>query len=216
MRIHGFAAAAALVLAVPADAIIVTSFAGAPDPGILPDQAMVIDFDAPNAAGIASTTVGTVITAAGSIGGVRAEPAGDRSIYQSIGSGGSSTFDFLGFAGGRSLGSFSLYWGSVDRYNHIDFYNRIGQLAATFDGSSLPRFDGNQSASATNRRVNFGFSKSEDITRVRLRSDSPAFEFDDIGVSAAVPEPASWATMIIGFGMIGYAARRRQAAAPAV
>jgi PEP-CTERM motif len=31
-----------------------------------------------------------------------------------------------------------------------------------------------------------------------------------IGVSGAVPEPATWAMMIVGFGLIGAAARRRQ------
>ncbi|HEX4183156.1 MAG TPA: PEPxxWA-CTERM sorting domain-containing protein, partial [Caulobacteraceae bacterium] len=33
--------------------------------------------------------------------------------------------------------------------------------------------------------------------------------------SSAVPEPAAWAVMLIGFGMIGGLARRRKAAAPA-
>ena len=143
---NGLAAAAALLLAVPAGAVTITSYAGAPDPGVLPDQALVVSFDAPDAAGIVNTVSGAVITAAGSIGGVRAAPAGDATAYQSIGSGASSTFDFLGYAGGKALGSFSLYWGSIDGYNHVDFYNRAGDLAATYSGSNLPRFDGTQTA----------------------------------------------------------------------
>lgn len=36
--------------------------------------------------------------------------------------------------------------------------------------------------------------------------------FDDITLSSAVPEPASWAMMLVGFGLVGYAARRRATA----
>ena len=36
-----------------------------------------------------------------------------------------------------------------------------------------------------------------------------------IALSNAVPEPAIWATMTLGFGMLGLAARRRRAAGPA-
>jgi hypothetical protein len=45
------------------------------------------------------------------------------------------------------------------------------------------------------------------------RSDSFGGYLDDITISrAAVPELATWAMLVIGFGMIGYAARRRQRA----
>ncbi len=45
---------------------------------------------------------------------------------------------------------------------------------------------------------------------------SPSIVFDNIrfgsaNVSAAVPEPATWAMMLVGFGMVGAAVRRRQA-----
>jgi hypothetical protein len=45
------------------------------------------------------------------------------------------------------------------------------------------------------------------------RSDSFGGYLDDITISgAAVPELATWAMLVIGFGMVGYAARRRQPA----
>jgi hypothetical protein len=41
------------------------------------------------------------------------------------------------------------------------------------------------------------------------------FGFDDLpgGGTGVVPEPASWAMLITGFGLVGAAARRRRAAA---
>jgi hypothetical protein len=41
------------------------------------------------------------------------------------------------------------------------------------------------------------------------------FVFTNVGVSNAVPEPAVWAMMIAGFGLVGYAARRRTTAVAA-
>ncbi len=38
-----------------------------------------------------------------------------------------------------------------------------------------------------------------------------AFTRDVVAVNAAVPEPATWAMMILGFGLVGWAARRRRA-----
>ncbi|MEG8039902.1 PEPxxWA-CTERM sorting domain-containing protein [Sphingomonas sp. LR60] len=37
-----------------------------------------------------------------------------------------------------------------------------------------------------------------------------AFKLNSIAVTSAVPEPTTWMTMILGFGMIGAAARRRR------
>ncbi|MBT9472342.1 MAG: PEPxxWA-CTERM sorting domain-containing protein [Phenylobacterium sp.] len=39
----------------------------------------------------------------------------------------------------------------------------------------------------------------------------PLLDNVSIGVSSAVPEPATWAMMIMGFGLVGSAMRRRQA-----
>ena len=47
------------------------------------------------------------------------------------------------------------------------------------------------------------------IDAVSLNTDRNIVLVDDISIAAAVPEPASWAMMILGFGMIGWAMRRR-------
>ena len=204
------ASVGALLAAVPAAAVVVTTAPGAPDPGMASGESLVVTFDAPNAPGVTNVTSGNVITAAGSIGGVRAAPAGtpNGNVYQSIGTGGSSTFDFSQFTGVRGLTSASFYWGSVDAYNFVDLLDAGGAVVRTISGTDLPQFNGNQTASITNRRVFFTFSPDEDVTALRLRSTGMAFEFDNIAVAGAVPEPETWAMLIMGLGMIGAVMRR--------
>ena len=219
MSIRSLVAVAALALAIPANAVIVTTAAGAPDPGLAPGQTSLITFDAANVTGITETRVGNVITAAGSIGGVRAAPAGTPTggVYQSIGTGGSNTIDFSGWTGGKRLLSLSFYWGSVDSHNFVDFLNSKGNVFQTVGGNSLPAATGNQTLGLTNRRVFFNFLPSEDVQKIRLRASGNAFEYDTFGgtASAVIPEPASWMTMIIGFGLVGATLRRRARSAVA-
>jgi hypothetical protein len=209
-------ALAALVATAPAAAVVITTAPGAPDPGIAVGETVVVSFDAANAAGVTDTSSGNVITAQGSIGGVRAAPAGtmEGNVYRSLGAGAASSFDFSGWTGGRGLRSASLYWGSVDGYNFVDFLNGAGAVIASIGGGDLPMSNGNQTLPDTNRRVFFNFDAADNIMALRLRSTGVAFEFDNIAASAnpgAVPEPASWAMLIAGLGLTGFAMRRRPA-----
>jgi len=204
-----------LALAAPAHAVItVTSVAGAPDPGIPAGFTSVVTFDAPSAPGIVNTISGSVITAAGNISGIRAAPAGTPAgnIYQSVGTGGSSTFDFTNaLPANQALTGFSLYWGSVDSYNFVDFIDNLGAVVATFSGSQLPRFDGNQTLATTNPRVTFMIDGADRINRIRLRSTGNAFEYDNFATDMGpLPEPANWVMLITGFGLIGSAMRRQR------
>jgi len=209
---------AALLVAMPASAVVtvVSSDAGAPDPGIPSGFTTVITFDAPSATGIENTTSGNVITAAGNIPGIRAEPAGvggltpSGSVYQSVGAGATSTFDFVDFLGFEALTGLSLYWGSIDASNAISFFSRSGSLLYTISGTDLPQFDGNQTAAITNRRLTFAMTAQDDVTRLQFTSGINAFEFDNIAVTTGpVPEPEAWAMLIAGFGLVGATMRRR-------
>ena len=48
------------------------------------------------------------------------------------------------------------------------------------------------------------------ITSVVLTSNTPALELDNVAYVAAVPEPSTWAMMILGFMGVGFMAYRRK------
>ena len=57
-------------------------------------------------------------------------------------------------------------------------------------------------------RVNFDFAGAK-VNQIILSSSQNSFEADNFAV-AGVPEPATWAMMIMGFGAVGAMVRRRQ------
>jgi len=192
---------------------LLSSIEGAPDQGMPFGFQTVVTFDTLSAAGIVNITSGAVVTAAGNISGQRAAPAGTPAggVYQSVGTGGSSSFDFAGLLGAASLTGFSVYWGSVDTHNNLDFFNRAGGLVSSISGGNLPRFDGNQMLGATNRRLTWALNEADDVTRIVFRGGGNAFEYDTLGITTgAVPEPSTWAMLIAGFGLVGAVVRRRR------
>lgn len=234
--VFGSAAAALALLAAPVSAVSffslgATTGPGPGDPGLAAFETSLVTFDAPLHAGIVETDAGTVGLFTGT-SGIAAAPAGDTSIYQAIGTGGSATFDFRAYFASRlsAVRSLSVYIGSVDLYNHIDVLDDHLNVVATINGADLPGNNGDQGASITNRRLYINFAASEHIGGLTFRSDGVAFEYDTIGASSAVfgpipgggntppvlppvvgvPEPASWAMLIVGFGFVASGLRRRR------
>lgn len=202
MKTRIAAAMLALAVATSASAVTFSSTAGNPDPGPAAGQNIVFDFNSPT-----PELSGSFSLVTGTAPGVYAAPAGDATQYAVVpmaGQGlGVATLDFSGIANVKTL---SFYWGSIDTYNTIEFLSG-GTSIFTLNGAMLPPANGDQGAGLTNRRVYFNFGPGETFDTIRFTSDGVAFEFDDIAVG--VPEPASWAMMIMGFGMVGFAARRR-------
>lgn len=168
-----------------------------------------IDFNdgsAPGFSGNYKVTSGTNSTAAAPvIGGVT-----DTTRYLAVPGTGTSGNAFLNvgaLGGGGVLTRLSADWGSIDNYNTLIFYagNTVVQ---TVTGSMFPPANGDQSSAATNRNVSFDFNRNQGVTRVGFNSGKLAFEFDNLSI-AAVPEPATWAMLVLGFGMVGVVARRR-------
>lgn len=98
----------------------------------------------------------------------------DASNYLSIGAHASETITF-----DTPKNSFGLYWGSVDSYNTISFYDD-DKLVASYSGSDVAPLlaNGNQGSFASNGYVQF--QDLAPFTKVVLASGANAFEIDNV------------------------------------
>jgi hypothetical protein len=123
--------------------------------------------------------------------------------YLSVLAGGYVQVDF-----GTYLRGFSFDWGSRDTYNTLK--------VTLADNTVIPIVplpgDGGQGSATTNGRFYFLATGGDSIKSIRFESTQNSFEVDNFSVGAAVPEPATWAMMITGFGLAGAAIRRRRTA----
>ena len=109
----------------------------------------------------------------------------DTTNYLSIGGGGAET---ITFASPENV--FGLYWGSVDSFNTIDFYNGT-TLVASFTGNDIsPLFaTGNQASFTSNGYVEFlGLAP---FNKVVLESAVNSFEVDNISAGTIHAELAA-------------------------
>nr|WP_295662546.1 PEPxxWA-CTERM sorting domain-containing protein [Polymorphobacter sp.] len=214
--IKATALALALATATAGHALTYTVAPGAPDPGPAAGQSILVDFNSATLpAGYTLTGAYTYATGTTNAG---AAPAGDKTQYLYVSSALSPNNATLTTA--FDLSKISFYWGSIDKYNSVDVLGAGGVTLGSFGGSLFPPSDGDQHMATSNERVSFTASTGEVITGLRFTSTGVAFEVDDIAGTPAgdgnangvVPEPAAWALMIGGFGMVGVASRRRRSA----
>jgi len=161
--------------------------------------ATVINFDSATPAGF-NVTGGTIQSGNNNIGH---EPvAGDGNYLTtniSSGTGSASIFSTVGY------NQISFDWGSIDTYNRFALLDQNGTAVFTLSGNDVSPHNG-----VDGLRITLTADAGDGpFYGIRFYSDQPAFEVDNVAFNAAVPEPATWAMMIGGFGLIGGAMRLR-------
>jgi hypothetical protein len=200
---HLFVAAAAFVGATAANAAVNVSFTGGA--GVQPGEIVFATFDGglPTYGGVSGS--GYVVQSGSNGEGADPAVAPTGDPYLSVLGGGTATFNF-----GAGIFSLGLDYGSADPYNTfiLSFAEGPDQI---FTGSQIiASADGNQSDPRTNGRLTFTSIGGNSITGLTLQSSANSLEVDNLGTVAAVPEPATWALMLIGFGAVGSSMRRRR------
>lgn len=108
------------------------------------------------------------------------------------------------FAFASPVSAFAFNWGAADEFWTVEL----------FDGASLLSSYQLTPTESSNNKEYFGFTGAG-ITSVSLTTAASDYVFLDnltyTSAAGAVPEPATWAMMVLGFGLVGASVRRRAA-----
>ena len=162
------------------------------------------------AIGVMATFTSTSILAADQYGG--AGGVGNQVAVRDTG-------DLVISFTGTPLNYFGLWASSLDGANTVTFFQGATlrsitnltafSLGAPYFGNPTAAFSGQNNLE---QYAFFNFRVTDGYDRVVLsQNGGGGFELDNLTIGS-VPEPGTWAMLITGFGMVGFAARRRRTA----
>lgn len=150
-------------------------------------------------------------------------------LHEYIGSPGNAIAG--GTEAGGTDGSFDLTDGGLFSFNSFDsasgagnsysgtvtgFLNSVSLYSQTFFGGGPYKTNIASSNTLLFDKLNFSLRASAAIDNISVTPAAvvvpPVPIIPPVGIVAAVPEPATWAMMIVGFGLVGGALRRRKTA----
>jgi PEP-CTERM motif len=115
----------------------------------------------------------------------------------------------------EAMSAISVSVGTIDSFNTIQIIGADLSILGTYTGNDL---DGGLAAVGTygpegDRRITFTGLGGTALYGIKFYNigNHVAFEVDNVTfmtAASAVPEPATWATMLLGLGMLGLARRR--------
>ena len=195
------------------------------DPGLRAHEQMITTFDGNDSVHFDPSHSSGFAFYTGSHPGTALAPVGDSSQYVALGAGGRMAFDLRQFnTPTTQLSSISVDVGSLDSYNFIQIIGLTSTGALDYNNPLL-MLNGTQMATeGRDGRLTFGFDDNAQVGAILFGSTGIAFEFDSLAITTTqrrgtalvaqpVPEPASWALMLGGFGMVGGAMRSRRKSA---
>ena len=185
--------------------------------GLNPGESLVTAFEGgPTLADVAFSASGyslsgTAVLFTGSTADLSAAPATSGATFD--------TTQYLSVQGGQTatldtplLSSVSFYVGSLDGFNSFTFNLADGSTevvtGSTLDALPGTDANGDQTGFTTNGRLTFSFNSA--IDSVVFASGTNSLEISDVGALAVIPEPGTWAMMILGLGCAGGLLRRRR------
>jgi hypothetical protein len=125
--------------------------------------------------------------------------------YLAAGRGGSITIS-------STLNAIGLYLGSLDGAQSFDY--TVNGTAGTFttlnSTDNRGRFIGFSDTSPINVTFDLSNNSEFDVVSYVTTSNAVIPPTPTVDLTSAVPEPATWAMMILGFGLVGGAMRRRK------
>lgn len=141
------------------------------------------------------------------ISSVTARPVGSVANFHSVGTSPAAQTGPADVQFSSGLSYFGFLWGSPDTYNTVKFYNGLTLLGSYTGSVVLNPANGNQAYAAF---FNAFAGPGEQITRVTFASTQNALETDNHAYIAAIPEPETYAMLLAGLALLGFAARRRK------